>query len=96
MNQYIVLIQGQTKSLPTEAEWTRFFELATASGMFRGGSEIGERELIGDPYFAKSTDHVVGFLRFDALSAAPVRELLRHVPVVAHGSVAELCEMPKS
>ena len=76
MTQYILLIQGNVTSETTGEEWERFFVAARESGIFKGGSEIGEREVVGDERSAKSTEHIVGFMRFDAEDKRPVLDLL--------------------
>lgn len=96
MQQYILLIHGHTKS-PTQAkEWDDFFAAARASGIFKGGSEIGTRELIGDKDAALSTNHVVGYMRFDSDEKSKILDLLNMHPVVLNGGTVELCELPKS
>jgi hypothetical protein len=96
MNQYILLIQGNTKSKSTPEEWNRFFAEAQESGLFRGGSEIGDRIVLGDAHSTKSTEHIVGYMRFDSDDKQKILDLLKTHPVVIHGGSAELCELPKS
>ena len=75
-----------------------FQELASshASGCFRGGSEVGQRIVLGNTQSAESTRHVVGYMRFDADDKPNLLELLQTHPVVRHGGSVELCELPKS
>lgn len=96
MNQYILLIQGNTKSNSTPEEWNQFFAAARESGLFRGGSEIGDRIALGDPHSLKSTGHVVGYMRFDSEDKQKILDLLKIHPAIIHGGSAELCELPKS
>jgi hypothetical protein len=96
MAQYILLIHNNTKTDSTSADWDRFLTLAKQSGLFQGGSEIGERVLVGDVQSAKPTDHIVGFMRFDSDHKQKVLDLLGQHPVILHGGSAELCEMPRS
>ena len=96
MTQYILLIQGNTTSEATAGEWEEFFSAAQNSGLFRGGSAIGQRDIIGDARTAISTEHVVGFMRFDSPHKQAVLDLLKQHPIIMHGGSAELCEMPKS
>jgi len=96
MNEYILLIQGNEKTATTAEEWDAFLAVARASGAFRGGSEIGRREMLGDRRSGLSTDHVVGFMRFETTDPQALRELLQQHPVVRHGGTVELCELPKS
>ena len=96
MTQYILLIQNNLKSDSSSEEWEAFFTAAKRSGLLKGGSEIGERMIIGDTQTAKPTDHIVGYMRFDAENKQAILDLLEKHPVVIHGGSAELCEMPKS
>jgi hypothetical protein len=96
MPQYILLIQSDLTSEPTAAEWDAFFAAAQQSGMFKGGSEIGKRLVVGDARSAKSTEHIVGYMRFDSDDKQPILDLLAGHPVVVHGGSVELCEMPES
>ena len=96
MTQYILFIQDNTQTDSTAEEWDRFFTSAQQSGLFKGGSEIGKRVLIGDIKSAKPTDHIVGYMRFDSDDKQKIMELLEEHPVILHGGSVELCEMPKS
>ncbi|AOS46154.1 hypothetical protein Verru16b_03251 [Lacunisphaera limnophila] len=96
MNEYIVLIQDNEKSAAVPESWDRFFQAARASGLFQGGSEIGRREIVGDPQTALSTKHVVGYMRFDAPDKSRLLDLLQLHPVVLAGGSIELCELPRS
>lgn len=96
MTPYILLIHGNTKSAPTEEESNQFFAAARESGMFQGGSEIGRRTALGDVASMESTDHVVGYMRFDSEDRQPILDLLEKHPVLLHGGTVELCELPRS
>ena len=96
MNQYILLIHDNLKSDTTADEWTAFFTDAKQSGLFKGGSEIGKRMVIGDAGAMTPTDHIVGYMRFDSDDKQRILDLLQKHPVVMHGGCVELCEMPKS
>jgi hypothetical protein len=96
MAQYIALIQGNTKSSPASEEWEAFFATARQSGLFKGGSALGARTIVGDVKSATSTDHVVGYMRFDSDDQRAILELLAKHPVVVHGGSMELCEMPST
>ncbi len=96
MNQYLLLIQNNQQTESTAEEWEQFFAAAKSSGTFAGGSEIGDREVLGDPHSAQSTAHIGGYMRFDSDDREAVIELLKLHPVVLHGGSVELCELPKS
>jgi hypothetical protein len=46
--QYITFMHGNVDTEPTKEEWERFFELASESGCFRGGSAMGKRSTVGE------------------------------------------------
>jgi hypothetical protein len=96
MTQYILFIHGNTKTNPTPREWDQFFAAAHQSGLFKGGSEIGKRIILGDTQTAHPSQHIVGYMRFDADNKQKLLDLLQQHPVVIHGGSVELCEMPKS
>jgi len=96
MSQYLLLIQGNAPAEPTAAEWKTFFENAGESGLFRGGSEFGSREVIGSASKAVSSNHIAGYMRFDADDKQQLTELLRTHPVVVNGGTVELCELRES
>jgi hypothetical protein len=96
VTQYLLLIHDNAKGRTTGDEWDQFFTAARESGWFRGGSEVGERVVIGDAASAQPSKHIVGYMRFDADDKAKLLELLQRHPVVMHGGSVELCELPKS
>lgn len=97
MRQYLLLIHHHSGPQPDPEAWERFFELTARSGLFRGGSEIGKRELIGgSDATVSTTDHLVGYMRFDAEDKQALTALLAQHPVVRQGGTVELCELPES
>jgi hypothetical protein len=96
MTQYILLIHGNEKTTPIPEEWDQFFTAARESGLFAGGSAVGKRIVLGDTQTAKSSDHIVGYMRFDAEDQQKLLDLLKRHPVVMHGGSVELCELPES
>jgi hypothetical protein len=80
----------------TEEEWDRFIDVAKESGLFRGGSAIGQRMTIGNNGVPDITDHIGGYMRFDADNLDELTDLLKQHPTVVHGGTVEICEMPKS
>ena len=96
MTQYILLIHGNAKSQSTPAQWDVFLAAARQSGLFEGGSAIGKRVVLGDVSSAKSSDHLVGYMRFNAEDKQLLLDLLQRHPVVMHGGSVELCELPES
>jgi hypothetical protein len=96
MNEYLLLIHGNEQSATSADEWERFFDAARNSGVFRGGSEVGKREFVGDQVSARSSAHIVGYMRFESDDKQVILSLLELHPVVLHGGTVELCELPKS
>lgn len=96
MSQYLLLIHSNLQSDTTPAEWEAFFIAARRSEFFKGGSEVGRREIIGNPEPAGPSDHIVGYMRFDADDKEALIDLLKLHPTVLHGGSVELCELPKS
>ena len=96
MTQYILLVQRNVTSIATPEEWDAFFAAAQESGLFRGGSEIGSRTVLGNASSAKPTDHIVAYMRFDSDDKQQLLDLLAKHPVIMHGGSAELCELPES
>ena len=94
--EYIALIHKNYDSMPTSDEWSRFFNLAIDTGMFKGGSEIGKRHALGKKEVSDATLNVVGYMRFDSDDLNLLKELLKKHPVIEHGGTIELCEMPES
>lgn len=94
--EYIALIHKNTDSMPTPDEWSRFIERATQSGMFRGGSQIGARHVLGSTPVSDVTANVGGYMRFDSDDLSKLKELLKTHPGIVHGGTIELCEMPES
>ncbi len=94
--QYLLLIQRNVPTPPTAGEWDHFLAAARDSGLFRGGSEISAREMLGNTQSSVSSAHLTGYMRFDADDRQQLLELLQLHPVILHGGSAELCELPRS
>lgn len=94
--QYVALIHRNTDTTPTSAEWEHFFAVATETGMFKGGSAIGTRHIVGRKTVPDTTRDIGGFMRFDSEDLRQLHELLERHPVIRHGGAIELCEMPQS
>ena len=94
--QYITFMHANTDRETTKGEWDTFFDLAQASGLFRGGSAMGKRWTIGKEDAPVLTDHIGGYMRFDSESVDDLLELLEKHPTVLRGGSIEICEMPKT
>jgi hypothetical protein len=93
--QYLVLIHAEADSEASPDEWQAFFTLAEESGLFRGGSAVGQGLLLGRPSPHAMAGHLGGFMRFDADDRAALLDLLARHPLVVHGGTIEVLEMPK-
>ena len=94
--EYITFMHGNSDTSTSKDEWSKFFELANQSGLFRGGSAIGKRTIVGQKNVPDTTEHVKGYMRFDADSKDDLIQLLRKHPVAMHGGTIEVCELPKT
>lgn len=94
--QYIALIHKNTDTTPGHDEWDRFFGLAAETGMFKGGSEIGVRHVVGHKEVPDTAKSVGGFMRFDSDDLERLFKLIKAHPVIKHDGTIELFEMPES
>ena len=92
--QYLLLIHDNVTSASTDSDWADFIAKAKETGMFRGGSELGPRVIVGPGKAVPSSEHISGFMRFDADDKLRLLELLQSHPIVIHGGTVELIEMP--
>ena len=58
--EYIAFIHNNGDTLPSEEEWGDFLAKAKESGMFQGGSAIGQRFIIGTKQVPDSTVNIGG------------------------------------
>ena len=94
--EYITFMHNNVDTEPTKEEWDRFFALARESGLFRGGSAVGKRSIVGKKEVPDITYHIGGYMRFDAATLNEVAKLLEHHPIVLHGGTVEICQLSKS
>ena len=94
--QYLALIHDQGDTTSTNEEWERFIQIANDSGMFRGGSALGARQIIGPQLMMQTADSVGGFMIFEAKDLETLLVLLEQHPVIVHQGTIELCEMPET
>ena len=94
--EYILFVHNNTDTSASPKEWNRFIELASSSGLFRGGSELGNRIQLGLKPVSDTTEKIVGYMLFESSNIDTLRELLNEHPVLKHGGSLELCELPKS
>lgn len=96
MKQYLLLIENNATTPIAPEQWTVFFERASASGVFKGGSELGATQTLGNTDTARPIDFLAGYMRFDAENKSYIAALLTEHPVVANGGSVHLIEMPKT
>ena len=94
--EYILFIHNNTDSETKKEDWGRFFDLALESGLFQGGSVIGNRIQFGGKVVEDTTKSISGYMRFESESLEPLEQLLAEHPVLKSGGSLELCELPKS
>ena len=94
--EYITFMHNNADTEPTKKEWSRFFDLAAESGLFRGGSAIGKSTTVGKKQVPHIAENIGGYMRFDAETLNELAELLEHHPIVQHGGTVEICELPKT
>lgn len=94
--EYIAFIHRNEQTSSSEEEWARFIALAKESGLFRGGSVIGGRSVVGKKDVPDTTAYIAGYMRFESDSLEALEKLLAHHPEVVHGGSVELCELPKT
>ena len=94
--EYLLLIHKNSESSPSEREWNEFFERATSTEMFQGGSQLGTTKVFGKEEIPRSTNQIGGFMRFETSDFGELESLLTDHPVVKNGGSIELIEMPKT
>ena len=94
--EYIAFMHKNTATNPTPDEGEAFFQIARASGLFRGGSAIGSRQTVGGGEVPDLTDNIDGYMRFESDSYEALVRLLESHPVFTNGGTIELCELPKT
>lgn len=94
--QYIAFIRANPESTISSEEWGRFIRTASEAGVFKGGSELGQRHALGDAAVPDSTNTIDGFMRFDSDDLAQLLALLESHPCLLHGGTIELREMPQT
>ena len=92
MAEFIVLMKGAGQSIA--GDWVTYIETLRKSGLFRGGSSLGNGVSIANK--VDSGEPVVtGFMRFEADSINDVRVLLEGNPLYEAGGDIELLELIK-
>lgn len=95
MPEYILLMHDDATA--EEGDWEPYLRGLQQSGMFQGGSAIGDglcARRIGAP--APLTAHLAGFIRVTAASLDDARSLLAGNPVFQAGGTVEIRELPQT
>lgn len=92
--QYLALMVNNASAPSTDDQWAAFFAQASESGIFAGGSALGDSSVLGPQ--VGSADDVVGFMRFEAEQRQQVEDLLQLHPVVVNGGSIRIYECPVS
>lgn len=99
MNDYIIFmhndVQEDTVS-DNPAAWDRYLAMLRASGLFSGGSSIGNGICVSKTSRLKPiTAHLGGYILVRAASLDGVKPLLQGNPVLDAGGTVEIRELPR-
>jgi len=95
MTDYIFLIHDD--STAAETAWEPYLSRLRQSGVFQGGSAIGDGICARKSGAIPSvTAHLVGFIRVNADSLDHARSLLIGNPVFEAGGTVEIRELPRT
>lgn len=94
MQEFILLMYGNTTQPESNASWETYFERLHRSGQFDGGSSIGGGEAFRKGVTTCSAPKsLVGFLRIRAADAAEAATFLVGNPVYECGGTVEIREL---
>ena len=95
--EYLAMIHNTDRGCAAHAERDAFYRAAKNSGMFRGGSAIGDlRMMLGQDARAMIDGRAGGFMKFECDDVNSLVDLLKLHPVLIHGGTIELVDCPKS
>ncbi len=95
MREFILLMHNATTEATAEM-WSAYFSLLHGSGVFEGGSAIGEGETFRRHLAPGHVSrHLVGYIRVQAESLMKAREFLKGNPVFECGGTVEIRELPR-
>jgi len=86
--QFMMLMKGGSGS---SEQWSSYIETLVTSGIFRGGSALGNGQCISKNETAECT--IDGFMRFEAASMNEVLALARSNPTLLSGGSVEVLEI---
>lgn len=94
MQDYILLMHNDARSMPTSEMWSGYISALRKQGVFEGGSSIGDGEV-----FRKEADagadssHLAGYMRIRAKDREHAKQLLAGNPVFESGGTVEIREL---
>jgi hypothetical protein len=98
MNDYLLLMHDDLPpgATPADEAWGAYFAKLRSSGVFDGGSSIGDGVCLSKsgrpPAIAR---HLTGFIRVRAASLEAAKALVVGNPVYEAGGTVELRELPR-
>ena len=97
MKDFILLMHGDAQAHETSADWAAYLKTLRDSGVFEGGSAIGEGACFRrDGASPAITKHITGYLRVAAPSLADAKRFLAGNPVYEAGGTVEIRELPRN
>jgi hypothetical protein len=94
MKDYLLLIHRGAAA--RAADWGPYFARLRESGLFDGGSAIGQGICMSKAATTPAiTGHLAGYLRVRARDLAHAKELVAGNPVYEAGGVVEIRELPR-
>ena len=96
MADYIFLMHDDA-ACGTGLDWEPYLSKLRESGVFQGGSEIGDGACFRKTGEApEPTAHIGGFIRVTAVNLDAAKKLLAGNPVFEAGGTVEIRELPRS
>lgn len=92
MREFLMLMKA---SGGTPEDWNNYINTLVASGLFRGGSALGNG-LRASKNHENTNCEITGFMRFEAESINEVSALLSGNPVIEAGGEVEISELLKT
>jgi hypothetical protein len=97
MPDYILLMHNDTTAAADDAAWAPYLARLRASGVFQGGSAIGDGNCVKKSAVAAAiTATLSGYIRVSAANLAQAGGLVIGNPVFEAGGTVEIRELPRS
>ncbi len=96
MNDYMILMHDDGTSPAPAGSWEAYFSALRESGVFQGGSAIGEGIVLrnGRPPGAVAA-HLTGYVRITAESLSAAQVWVARNPVYLSGGTVEVRHLPR-